>query len=360
MTEFDLIASIRPPEPLPDERELAAARSRLMQTLAFELGTAAALANPPARRQAPSGRRSVAPRRKRGIVLGGVLAAGMAVACVVTLAVDAGSDGGHAIARHAIAGHAASRGQVSPIPATLTATQFLTEAAAATRREQAPVPAPDQYIYTEQYAHGQGLSREWLSVDGSRPGVAEFPNGISVPVGVCTVAQAESTGCNPSAGYLPGLPVSANAVLPYLVQLQLAATSPNPQNTPNWLANNNGKAIAGLLQTTYLLPAQQAAVFQMLAQTPGFEIVRDAADALGRRGVGIYWFYEGGGAMMVFDPVTYQFLGGGTWGEGAVPANGQVPPATNGVVTAPYGVAIVTMAIVNSEPPVPPVVPRRH
>jgi hypothetical protein len=375
MTEFDLIASIRPPEPLPDERELAAARSRLMQTLAFDPGTAAAPANPPARRQAQSGRRSAAPRRKRGIVLGGVLAAGIAVACVVTLAVNAGSDGGHAIARHAItrhaiaghaiaghaiAGHATSHGPVPPIPATLTAAQFLTEAAAATRREQAPVPAPDQYIYTEQYAHGLGLAREWLSVDGSRPGVAEFPHGISVPVGVCTVAQAESTGCNPSAGYLPGLPVSANAVLPYLVQLGLAATSPNPQNTPNWLANNNGKAVAGLLQTTYLLPAQQAAVFQMLAQTPGFEIVRNAADALGRRGVGIYWQYEGAGAMMVFDPVTYQFLGGGTWREGTVPANGQIPPATNGVVTTPYSVAIVTMAIVNSEPPVPPVVPKHH
>jgi hypothetical protein len=350
MTEFDLIASIRPPEPLPDERELAAARSRLMQTLAFKPGTAAP-ANPPERRQARPGRRSAAPRRRRSIVLGAVLAAGTAVACVVTLAVNAAGDGGHAIARHAV-----TRGQVALIPATLTAAQFLSEAAAATRREQAPVPAPDQYIYSEEYSNspGQGLSREWLAADGSRPGVVELSNGIREQVSVCTVAQAESTGCNPSAGYLAELPVIANAVLPYLVRLQLAATSPNPQNTPNWLANNNGKAVEALLQTTYLLPGQQAAVFQMLAQTPGFELVRDAADALGRRGVGIYWLYQGGGAMMVFDPVTYRFLGFGTWPDGAVPANGQIPPAPGGVVSAPNGVAIVTMAIVNSEPPVPP------
>jgi hypothetical protein len=280
-----------------------------------------------------------------------VLAAGMAVACVVTLAVNAGTDGGHAAA-----GHAVARGQVPLIPATLTAAQFLAEAAAATRREQAPVPAPDQYIYTEEYSNspGQGLSREWLAADGSRPGVVKLSNGVRVPVSVCTVAQAASTGCYPSAGYLPGLPVSANAVLPYLVQLQLAATSTNPQNTPNWLANNNGKAVEALLQTTYLLPAQQAAVFQMLAHTPGFEIVRNAADAVGRRGVGIYWLYQGGGAMMVFDPMTYRFLGFGTWPDGAVPSNGQIPRASGGVVSAPNGVAVVTMAIVNSEPPVPP------
>jgi hypothetical protein len=346
MTEFDLIAGIRPPEPLPDERELAAARSRLMRTLALEPGTAAARGNPPAWRRALPGRRSAAPRRRRGIVLGAVLAAGLAAACVVALTVNAGSDGGPAV----------TRGPVPHIPATLTAAQFLTEAAATTRGEQAPVPAPDQYIYSVEYSNspGQGTSREWLAADGSRPGVVELSNGIREPVSVCTVAQAASTGCNPSAGYLAGLPVSANAVLSYLVQLQLAATGTNPQSTPNWLANNNGKAVEALLQTTYLLPAQQAAVIQMLAQTPGFEIVRDAADARGRRGVGIYWLYQGSGAMMVFDPVTYRFLGFGTWPDGAVPANGQVPPASGGVVSAPNGVALLTMAIVNSEPPVPP------
>jgi hypothetical protein len=365
MTEFDLIARIRPQEPLPDENELAPARSRLMRTLASEPGASAAPVSPPLSQPARPGRRFAAPRRRRGIVLGAALAAGTAVACVVALAVNAGSGGGHATAGHgarpavtrqAKTWHEVIGGRFVRIPATLTAAQFLTEASAATRRERTPVPAPDQYIYSEQYANspGQGTSREWLSVDGSRPGVLELSNGMRLRVDVCTAAQASSTGCNPSVGYLPGLPVRANAVLPYLVRLQLAATTTNPQNTPNWLANNNGKAVEALLQTTYLVPAQRAAMFQMLAQTPGFEIVRNAADAVGRRGVGIYWLYQGAGAMMVFDPATYQFLGFGTWPEGAVPANGQIPPASHGVVSAPNAGAIVAMAIVNSEPPVPP------
>jgi len=166
----------------------------------------------------------------------------------------------------------------------------------------------------------------------------------------CTAAQAESTGCNLAAGYLPGLPVRASAVLAYLARLQLAVASPPPnQKTPNWLANDTGKAVEALLSNTYLLPAQQAAVFQMLAQTPGFQIVRTATDALGRRGVGIYWFYQDSGAMIIFDPVTYRFMGFGTWGAGDVPASGQ-PPSSSGVVRAPDGFALVSIAVVDSAP----------
>jgi hypothetical protein len=134
---------------------------------------------------------------------------------------------------------------------------------------------------------------------------------------------------------------------------QASASVPSSQDPPNWLANDTGKAVAGLLQSVYLLPAQQSAVFQMLAQTPGFEIVRNAVDAQGRPGVGIYWFYQDSGAMIVFDPVTYQFMGFGTWPMGAVPADGQVPPAVGGVVSAPNGMTQTPWTIVNSEPPAP-------
>jgi hypothetical protein len=143
--------------------------------------------------------------------------------------------------------------------------------------------------------------------------------------------------------------------MPYLVRLEQASASvPSSQDPPNWLANDTGKAVAGLLQSVYLLPTQQAAVFQMLAQTSGFEIVRNAVDAEGHNGVGIYWFYQDSGAMVVFNPVTYQFMGFGTWPMGAVPANGQVPPAVDGVVSAPDGMTQTPWTIVNSEPPAPP------
>ena len=339
--EFDLIASLRPEVPLPDDNDLAAARSMLMRTLAFEPGGTATQPPPPARRARP-GRWSAAPPRRRRTVFAAV---SVAVACAAALAVNAGIGGGNASAH----------GQGGSDPATLTAVQFLTEAAAATRHQQvASPPAPDQYVYTvDMQEPGAQSSREWLAADGSRPGITEGPGqgGAVTLAPACTVAQAESTGCYVSAGYLPGLPVSASAVLAYLARLQLAAASPPPnQKTLNWLANDTGKAVEELMSSTYLLPAQEAALFQLLAKTPGFQIVRNAADVLGHRGVGIYWFYQDSGAMIVFDPVTYRFLGFGTWGAGDVPANGEIPSAPGGVVKAPDGSALVAMAVVDSAP----------
>jgi hypothetical protein len=347
MTELDLIARLRPDVPLPDENDLAAARSKLTETLAFESDAATARARPLLAPHTRPGRRRVASRRRRGAVFGAV-AAGVAVACAVTLAVNARNG----------SGNGSARGRSQSVPATLTAVQFLTAAATATRHEHAgSVPAPDQYVYTETETTGLGRTREWLSADGSRTGVVDYlgPQAASYSVPACTAAQAAATGCNPAAGYLAGLPVSASAIPAYLARIQLAAISPPAgQNTPNWLTNDTGKAIGGLLQSTYLLPAQQSALFQLLARTPGFQIVRNAADNLGRRGVGLYWLYQGSGAMLVFDPATYRFLGVGTWGQGDVPADGQNPPASHGVVSAPEGTALVAMAIVDSEPAVTP------
>jgi hypothetical protein len=345
MTELDLVASLRPEVPLPEENELAAARSRLMRTLACEPAGSAVQARPLRERRAGAGRRSVAPRRRRRIVLVAV-AAGVAVACAATLAVSAASGSGKALAR----------GQDESVPATLTAVQFLTAAAAATRHEHAgSAPTPDQYVYAETVTPDNGRSREWLSADGSRTGVLDVlgPQAISSTVPACTAAQAAATGCSLAAGYMSGLPVSASAIPAYLARIQLAAAAPPAgQNTPNWLANDTGKAVAELLQSTYLLPAQQSALFELLARTPGFRIVRSAADILGRRGVGVYWLYQGSGAMIVFDSATYRFLGFGTWGQGDVPASGQNPPSSGGVVAAPEGTALVAMAIVDSEPAV--------
>ncbi len=142
MTELDLIASLRPAVPLPDEGDLAAARSRLMTTLAFEPGGASAQAPALLPQYAQPGRRSAAPRLRRGMVVGAAAAAGVAVACAVTLAVSAGTSG-----KTQAGGHGQS------VPATLTAVQFLTAAAAATGHEHAgSPPAPDQYVYTETVA----------------------------------------------------------------------------------------------------------------------------------------------------------------------------------------------------------------
>jgi hypothetical protein len=302
------------------------------------------------------GRRAAGARSRRGLTLGAAAAAAVAVACGLTFAVSAGGPPAVRASHHDERAHSnGGADQSVTIPATLTAVQFLTQAAAGTRREHAVVPGPDQFIYSEGFGASTGAWwRQWESVNGSRPNVTDLSTGGWVSTAPCTEALAESTGCPPT-GFLPDFPVSANAVMPYLVRLQQASASvPSSQDPPNWLANDTGKAVAGLLQFVYLLPAQQAAVFQMLAQTSGFEIVRNAVDAQGRPGVGIYWFYQDSGAMIVFNPVTYQFMGFGTWPTGAVPANGQVPPAVGGVVRAADGMTQTPWTIVNNEPAAPP------
>jgi hypothetical protein len=349
MNELDLIAGLRPAVPLPESDDLAVARSRLTSVLAGERGSA---------RQRPQSGRPLVGRR--GLMLGAAAAA-VAVVCGLTFAVSAGNSGGADRSAHTPRRPADQRrlgpehpAQPVTLPATLTAAQFLTHAAAATRHEHAVVPAPDQFIYSAGAGNNGVWWRTWESVDGSKPGVTDLSTGGWGSSSACTQAMAESNGCTPT-GFLPDFPVNANAVLPYLVRLEQASASvPSSQDPPNWLANDTGKAVAGLLQFVYLLPAQQAAVFQMLAQTSGFEIVRDAVDAQGHSGVGIYWFYQDSGAMIVFNPATYQFMGFGTWPAGAVPANGQVPPAVNGVVSAPNAGTQTPWTIVNSEPPAPP------
>jgi hypothetical protein len=91
-----------------------------------------------------------------------------------------------------------------------------------------------------------------------------------------------------------------------------------------------------LMQTSYLLPAQRAALYSLMAQTPGFQMVPDMKDAIGRTGVGVEWNFEGGAGAILFDPTTYAYLGVRTW-PGAATSSG-----------AYDGAALVKVAIVAS------------
>jgi hypothetical protein len=78
--------------------------------------------------------------------------------------------------------------------------------------------------------------------------------------------------------------------------------------------NDIAKTVGGLLDSDYLLPAQQAALYAFLARTPGIRIQPAVADAAGRPGVGVVWSFDGSQAMLVFDPQTYTYLGMSTRG----------------------------------------------
>jgi hypothetical protein len=102
-----------------------------------------------------------------------------------------------------------------------------------------------------------------------------------------------------------------------------------------------GDDIDNLLRMTYLTPRQLAAMYDFMASTPGFTVVPDAVDAVGRHGVGIRWqvsdgqaIARGDTAMIIFNPRTGAYMGDRTTYLGESPRNYS-------------GDAVVKLAIVN-------------
>lgn len=244
--------------------------------------------------------------------------------------------------------------QASPTPHTSTAASaapFLRRAAQAvltapTFNEQSGVvPQENQYVYSETEDPSGTLYQLWLATNGDRPALVRYvsstgsviaPGVISNPP--CTIAQAEASGCVSEAGYLPDLPTDSTTLLAYLNQIGVTDTDSATANTPGWVDNDLAKGVMYLMQTCYLLPAQQSALFTLMSQTPGFTIVPNLADAIGRVGVGVEWNYEGDSGALIFNPTTYALLGVRTWPG---------PPDLN----APYdGDALLGISIVNTAP----------
>jgi hypothetical protein len=236
-------------------------------------------------------------------------------------------------------------------PSVASAAPFLRQAAhavltAPTFSEQsAVVPQENQYVYSETEDPSGTLYQEWLSTNGDRPAVVRYvsSSGEVVPPGVmsnppCTAAQSGQSGCVSVAGYLPDLPTDSTALLAYLNQIGVTDTNLADANTPGWVDNDLAKGVMYLMQSCYLLPAQQSAVFTLMSQTAGFTIVPNMADAIGRVGVGVEWNFEGDSGALIFNPTTYALLGVRTWPG---------PPDVN----APYdGDALLGISIVDSTP----------
>lgn len=207
------------------------------------------------------------------------------------------------------------------------------------RKHATAAPAPGQFVYSETKTKYGQTYQIWLSSDGSQPGVIINGQGRS-PQPACTVTQARRTGCYLSAGYLPEMPTALHALREFLVSTGLIAGTQSPPIVPGWAANDLGKAVDTLMSTTYLLPAQQAALYRLLAITPGFTIVHGVRDALGQPGVGIRWAFAGSTGEIILNPVTYAYLGDRTTGavgsprlydgdvlveQAVVPGPGQLP-----------------------------------
>jgi hypothetical protein len=195
---------------------------------------------------------------------------------------------------------------------TVDARDILLAAARTARAGAFEVPDPDAFVYTRSQQRavdtvapaGQGpVTREertsvreaWLSVDGSRPG-AVTPSGSDDLVEI-------ATGREPA--YDTGLPQDAAGMRERLYR----EAGTYPAKSPDAVAFQAGMALA---QESLLRPATRAALYEAMAAIPGVEVVGDAENVAGRRGVAVAardgdWREE-----LIFDPATHEVIGSRT------------------------------------------------
>lgn len=303
MNDLDLLWELAQETPLPDPAELGTARAQLVAAITVdpEAGRSTPGACPPVQRH---DRRSY--RRRRMALIAVVAAAASAVVAALLVTV-----GGTPVSN--------ARPRVDA-----AAARVLHRAALAALQMQAGAPRPDQFVYTKIENGNGSLYQSWLSANGTRTGLIRGAGGGPGPIYVpgCrggrqlrVQAPAAAGGtpggqsCVPQPAYFPGMPASPRALRSYLER-----TRDVRPGSPAYL-NNFGKTVDELLSQAYLSSGQRAALYDLMAQTPGFTLVPHAADGIGRPGMGIAWPGPGGGGktMIIFNPKTYAELGVTTW-----------------------------------------------
>lgn len=315
MTELELLRELGDETPLPELNELDDARARLTRAISSDSGRAA---EPLVRR---AGRAQRPRRRLFAVATTAGLAAAAAAVLIVLPGVNARSGGS------SLQSVASAPTRRLPVLVHPTAAQVLDRAAFVALQTTTVTPSPDQFVYTETGGGGGQASQSWMSVDGlrdSRIGTNSIPGCVN---GRPEVPVVPPQPCTPSPAYFPDMPTQASGMLAYLEQTQAVRGDTTPDDL-----NDLAKQVSYMLDTDYLLPAQQAALYEFLAQTPGITVQTGVTDAAGRPGIGVGWSFDGGKNIVVFDPQTYTYLGTTTIGIG-----GQV-----------RGEALLTTAIVDS------------
>ncbi|HET9139436.1 CU044_5270 family protein [Actinophytocola sp.] len=271
MDDIALLRDIAAETPLPNAGDLAPARARLLSEIA------AGVRRPP--------------RRGRRLVLAGAAGAGLAAAITGVIALG-------------------GLEQVGVGPAPASAAEILHRAADATRALPDTPPRPDQFVYTRTH-YGDGSIREdWRSADGTRDGLI-VERDERIPLPGCRDGQAQVIKgtqpvpgvvepCQPDPAYRADLPTDAAGMREYLT---------NAGGKPGDI-NGFGKNILFLFGTSYVAPPSRAAVFDLVAEVDGLEVVENVTDRAGRPGVGVRWAQRSGRPItLVFDPRTHIYLG---------------------------------------------------
>lgn len=303
MNDMELLYEVAQETPLPDPAELAAARAKLVAAFAAE-----PTAGPFTAVTAPSQplRQPVDPRRRLAVTAIAVVAVSAVVAAILVTVWGASTGNGR-------------------LRVDAAAARVLHRAALAALQLQAGAPRPDQFIYTKTESGNGRLYQSWLSVDGTRTGLIRGAGGSLAVIYLpgcrdgrqlrvqAPTAQGGTSGgqsCVPQAAYFPGMPTRPLSLRGYLERTRDISPA-----SAGYL-NDFGKTMDELLSQAYLTSGQRAALYDLMAQTPGFTLVSHAVDGIGRRGVGVSWSLPnaGGKTLIIFNPKTYTELGITTWG----------------------------------------------
>lgn len=259
---------------------------------------------PPAERDMPAGHHelrkahlmselSSPAKRSRRFMFGGLAAVGLAGAltAAVVLAPTAGV------------------GDRRP-PAAANAQEVLNRAAETAEDQPDLKPRPDQFIYIETREKteprkgrpaGTNHVRDWKSVDGKRvnlsvqshlpPHKMEYngpPAVMRMPTDTATMAE-----------WLKG----EKTEFPRSITVGLCTD----RGTHCW---NEFPTATAILRSHYVPPASTAVMFRALSKVPGITVTRNVTDAMGRRGIAVGQPWKDGSRFeLIFDPVTYRWLG---------------------------------------------------
>ncbi|MDG6102140.1 CU044_5270 family protein [Dactylosporangium aurantiacum] len=255
-------------------------------------------------------------------------AAGVAVAVLLSTGTTPGGAPTTTTGRTAPGSAPGSASAAAPTLRPVSVAEVLDLAAAA---PGALTPAPGQFVVTESLvsdvaelgAGGRYLYRmkrtTWSSSDNSRPGAVRteqlaprpYP-GEPVPADAPAGGTVEVRVLCPVKGGAARQDYAFNATLPTDAQGMLAYFARFPgggadKNSYLWKAGTE-------LAAAPMPQAQRAAVFQALKRIPGAQLVGDVTDAAGRPGtaVGYRDARDGSRRDLIFDPVTFAYLGSRT------------------------------------------------
>jgi hypothetical protein len=311
--------SAPPPEPLGgfEERLLADLKVAMATQAAACVADDAAAERParPARRVRQAARPGLWPVQRLAMTgaASAVIAAAVAVALTAT---SSTTPGGHPVGGRpttdAPGGHSASAWPNTAVAGVLH------NAALAALEVPATAPRPGQFVYTKLERHqpqavggGSGVLETWLSADGVQAGL--ISGGTPATTGYSPGCRngwyyypnfkGQHQRCNPAenAAYFPYMPTSPKALRAWL-QRHFGGVS-----YASGLLTN----VESMMTSYYLLPKQQAALYEVLAQTPGLTVVPRVTNVLGVAGIGIRSDVADKGNIytMVFNPRTYAPLG---------------------------------------------------